>query len=92
MYRSYSLDHLKRLCFIRRARELGFSLDEVRALLRLADDPAGSCEAAHDLACRHLARGRYYSLCHEDDGNDSHTLVNEPSSCIKFHADRHERA
>ena len=57
-YRSYSLDHLKRLCFIRRARELGFSLDEVRALLRLADDPVGSCEAAHDLACRHLAEVR----------------------------------
>jgi MerR family mercuric resistance operon transcriptional regulator len=37
---------------------LGFSLDEVRALLRLADDPVGSCEAAHDLACRHLAEVR----------------------------------
>ena len=58
LYRTYSLDHLKRLCFIRRARELGFSLDEVRALLRLADDPVGSCEAARDLACRHLAEVR----------------------------------
>ncbi len=57
-YRRYSLEHLKRLCFIRRARELGFSLDEVRALLRLADDPIGSCEAAHELACRHRAEVR----------------------------------
>lgn len=57
-YRIYRLDHLKRLSFIRRARELGFSLDEVGALLRLADDPVGSCEAAHAIACRHLAEVR----------------------------------
>lgn len=36
-YRLYEDQHLKRLTFIRRARALGFSIDEVRKLLRLAD-------------------------------------------------------
>ena len=41
------------------AQWLGVSRTPVReALLRLADDPVGSCEAAHDLACRHLAEVR----------------------------------
>jgi len=35
-YRSYSPEDIGRLTFIRRARELGFTLDEVRALLGLA--------------------------------------------------------
>ena len=37
-YRLYGTDHLKRLNFIRRARALGFSIGEVRTLLRLADE------------------------------------------------------
>jgi MerR family mercuric resistance operon transcriptional regulator len=57
-YRSYGLEHLKRLSFIRRARELGFSLDEVRALLRLVDQPGRSCVAARELAEHHLAEVR----------------------------------
>ena len=35
-YRSYGADEVARLGFVRRARELGFTLDEVRALLGLA--------------------------------------------------------
>lgn len=37
-YRSYGLIELKRLRFIRRAKALGFSLDEVRELLTLSDE------------------------------------------------------
>jgi MerR family transcriptional regulator, mercuric resistance operon regulatory protein len=36
-YRIYEPEHLKRLSFVRRGRELGFSLDELRGLLRLVD-------------------------------------------------------
>jgi MerR family mercuric resistance operon transcriptional regulator len=52
--RIYSLSHLRRLAFIRRARELGFALDEVRALLRLADTSPESCAKARNLAADHL--------------------------------------
>ena len=37
-YRSYGGGELKRLRFIRRAKALGFSLDEIRALLTLSDE------------------------------------------------------
>ena len=53
-YRLYSRDEAKRLAFMRRARELGFTLDEVRALLRLAEDRRRSCGEARDLAAAHL--------------------------------------
>src|SRR6266849_3070247 len=42
-YRLYGIDHVKRLTFIRRARALGFSIDEVRTLLRLADGTRAPC-------------------------------------------------
>jgi MerR family mercuric resistance operon transcriptional regulator len=54
-HRIYGTAHLKRLGFIRRARDLGFTLDEVRALLRLADQKDSRCAEARDLAARHLA-------------------------------------
>jgi MerR family transcriptional regulator, mercuric resistance operon regulatory protein len=53
-HRVYDDDHLRRLTFIRRARELGFTLDEVRALLALADREGGSCAEVRDLTMRHL--------------------------------------
>jgi MerR family mercuric resistance operon transcriptional regulator len=52
--RVFEGEHLKRLTFIRRARALGFSQDEVRALLVLADGGAESCGEVRDLANVHL--------------------------------------
>ena len=54
-YRLYDRSHLDRLSFIKRSRDLGFTLDQVRALLRLADDPQGSCEEADTIAAVHIA-------------------------------------
>jgi Cu(I)-responsive transcriptional regulator len=53
-YRAYDRDHLNRLSFIRRARDLGFSLDEVRALLRLSDQRNQSCGEVDRIARAHL--------------------------------------
>jgi Cu(I)-responsive transcriptional regulator len=54
-YRSYDEGHLGRLGFIRRARDLGFPLDQVRDLLGLADQRDRSCEAVDVIARQHLA-------------------------------------
>jgi len=54
-YRAYDEDHLARLSFIRRARDLGFSLDAVRELLDLANDRIADCAAVDALASQHLA-------------------------------------
>lgn len=54
-YRLYSHTHLERLSFIKRSRDLGFTMDEVRELMRLADDPAGSCVEVDAIASRHVA-------------------------------------
>jgi DNA-binding transcriptional MerR regulator len=45
----------RRLMFVKQARHLGFSLDEVRSLLRLADHPEQPCESASELVARHRA-------------------------------------
>lgn len=53
-YRAYAFEHLGRLSFIRRARDLGFTLDQVRALLGLSDQKNRSCEAVDAIAREHL--------------------------------------
>lgn len=54
-YRLYGTDELKRLNFIRRARQLGFGLPEIRALLDFADRKNPSCREVSRLAAGHLA-------------------------------------
>ena len=49
-YRAYEQEHLDRLSFIRRARDLGFSLDQVRTLWMLADDRSQSGAAVDAVA------------------------------------------
>ena len=54
-YRAYSPEHLNRLSFIRRARDLGFSLAHIRELLSLSDQRDRSCKAVDAIAREHLA-------------------------------------
>lgn len=54
-YREYLPKEVERLRFITRGRELGFSLEEIRSLLKLSDDPALSCQDVDQLARHHLA-------------------------------------
>lgn len=53
--RSYTEADARRLGFIRHARELGFDLADVRALLALQEHPEASCEDASRLAAAQLA-------------------------------------
>jgi DNA-binding transcriptional MerR regulator len=52
-YRHYEAEHLRRLSFIRRARDLGFSIDQVRELMGLADRRDQSCQAVDVIANQH---------------------------------------
>ena len=52
--RLYEATHLRMLAFIRRARDLGFSLDEIRALIRLGGPDRASCREVRAIAAHHL--------------------------------------
>ena len=53
--RVYDDQTLQRLAFIKHARQLGFSVDAIRTLLKLADDPEQPCDQANALAAEQLA-------------------------------------
>lgn len=52
--RHYAIGDIRRLAFIRHARDLGFELDAIRALLELQDDPAKPCAQADEIARHRL--------------------------------------
>lgn len=53
-HRLYSIDDQRRLRFILRSRELGFSIDEIRSLLSMVDSGAYTCGEIHALTQEHL--------------------------------------
>jgi len=53
-HRVYDQAHLKRLCFIKRCRQLGFALKEIRELLELVDGGHYTCAGIRDHTTRHL--------------------------------------
>ena len=57
-YRQYDAADVSHLSFIRRARDLGFTLDEIRTLLRLAIGGPAVCGEVRDVAATHLAEVR----------------------------------
>lgn len=63
-HRVYDREHLKRLGFIRRSRELGFTLGEIRDLLGLVDGGDYTCAEVRDLTLSHLdsVRGKLADL------------------------------
>ncbi len=52
--RIFDLATVRRLIFIRHARELGFEIAQIRALLSLADHPEQPCANADQIAREHL--------------------------------------
>lgn len=57
-YRIYGPGDVGRLSFVRRARELGFTLEEIRALLGIATSGQVSCAEARSIAASHLVSVR----------------------------------
>lgn len=57
-HRSYGTEHVQTLAFIRRGRQLGFTPDEVRALLELRQPGKASCCEVQEIAAHHLDRVR----------------------------------
>jgi DNA-binding transcriptional MerR regulator len=53
--RHYDTADLRRLAFIRHARELGFEIEAIRTLLALQDDPSQPCATADGIAKARLA-------------------------------------
>ena len=53
-YRSYDDAHVRRLKFVMRSRDLGFSLEEIRGLLGLVDDRTQTCAQVQTVAEAHL--------------------------------------
>ncbi|MGO4526352.1 helix-turn-helix domain-containing protein [Microvirga sp. 2MCAF35] len=52
--RRYGAGDVRRLNFIRHARELGFEVEAIRQLLSLANDPNRACGEAHEITRAHL--------------------------------------
>src|SRR5262249_51316472 len=52
--RVYDSTHFRILAFIRRSRELGFSLDDIRALIRLGGPEKATCREVREIAAHHL--------------------------------------
>lgn len=56
--RTYGREDLERLQFVRRCRDFGFGIEEVRGLLPLLTDRSTCCTDARDVAAKQLARVR----------------------------------
>jgi DNA-binding transcriptional MerR regulator len=53
-YRVYAREHLERLRFVRRCRDLGFSLEQIKDMLLLSATASPTCANICDVAARHL--------------------------------------
>jgi len=56
--RVYGQAAVRRLTFIRRCRDFGFTIEQVRELVGLVDEPDRPCMEVRDVAARHLAQLR----------------------------------
>ena len=57
-HRVYDQNHVRVLSFIRRARGLGFSPDEVRAIVELGGPGKATCGKVREIASQHLEHVR----------------------------------
>jgi MerR family transcriptional regulator, mercuric resistance operon regulatory protein len=57
-YRKFSEEMIERLAFVKRAKTLGFSLEEIRELLHLQGEQNGACVEVRDLLLSKLSAVR----------------------------------
>lgn len=89
-YREYGLDHVQRVRFIRRAQDLGFTLQEIRDLLALQTESSQSCavverrasltldridEKVRDLKRMRLALAKYVNACRNQESLETCPLL-----------------
>lgn len=53
--RLYNTEQLQRLFFIKRCREIGFHLSEIKILLSMVDNTEVTCSEVHDITIKHIA-------------------------------------
>lgn len=84
-HRAYDNDHLRTLGFIRRARELGFTPDEVRGILNLGGPADACCDEVREIASKHLqtVRTKMADLAHLEK-----LLASTINRCSGDHAPR----
>lgn len=65
-YRSYPVENVQRIRFIKRAQQLGFSLKEIRELLNLRSDRTANCDEMRMLTEKKITevRGKVNDLKH----------------------------
>ncbi|MEL4180386.1 MerR family transcriptional regulator [Roseateles sp. PN1] len=56
--RVYGTETVRRLSFIRRCRDFGFSIEQVRELVGLVDEPNRPCVEVREVAAKHLSQVR----------------------------------
>ena len=66
-HRVYDASAVQTLGFVRRCRDFGFTLEQIRLLASLSRDPRRDCDEARDLAQEHLKGVRAKML--ESDGS-----------------------
>jgi len=52
--RQYSNEHLQRLFFINRCRQIGFNQREIKALLSMVDNKGVTCSEVHAITTEHI--------------------------------------
>ena len=73
--RRYSDADLNRLAFVRHARQLGFSLAQTAALIKLSENTNSDCEAIHHLAETNLDAVRLKLKLLRDLEKELHRIV-----------------
>jgi len=54
-YRNYGAQDQRRLSFVRRARELGFSIEQIRELIAFAEQREHQCSSVDEVVKEHIA-------------------------------------